>query len=77
MLVGFGVVSLALCLGLAMLGPESDEAAHLARAALVAIYCSSCRMWVNGTAQWVSHAAGERHRRNTDPALQPAFTDDQ
>eukprot|EP00974_Lingulodinium_polyedra_P024416 2363336-Lingulodinium_polyedra.AAC.1 len=34
-------------------------------------------MWANGTAQWVTHAAGKKHRRNVDPALQPRFTDDQ
>eukprot|EP00974_Lingulodinium_polyedra_P075745 7337396-Lingulodinium_polyedra.AAC.1 len=60
-----------------MLSPGRDEAAQLAHTAPGAIFCSSCRMWVNGTAQRVAHVAGKKHSRNADPALQPRSTDDQ
>eukprot|EP00974_Lingulodinium_polyedra_P041543 3990341-Lingulodinium_polyedra.AAC.1 len=59
-----------------MARPVRDETPRPTHAS-EAIFCSSCRMWVNGLDQWVTHVAGRKHRRNTGLALRPRFSGDQ
>ena len=53
------------------LGAAPDAAPSLAFSAAqeVAIYCPSCDMHVNGSAQWEEHRMGKKHRKRARQVL--------
>ena len=63
---GLGAASAAVALSMAAAAAPSIA---FSAAQEVAIYCPSCYMHVNGSAQWEEHRMGKKHRKRARQVL--------
>eukprot|EP00974_Lingulodinium_polyedra_P001034 96621-Lingulodinium_polyedra.AAC.1 len=42
-----------------------------------AVYCCTCDMWLNGSAQFMEHCSGKKHKRNAQAQRLPRPSDSQ